>query len=133
MTRADAVLTAANDIVTVAVARHRAELVQALEKDGVLAAIDSLVAAADAPGVRASRQVIVGWLSRHLSAEPIYEPGRTLELPASELRTLSVVGEYPSAEIVRVSVLESGWKSHGRTVAEPVVRVAPLNGMGPGT
>ena len=126
ITRADAVLAASTEIGDAARSAYRTELVTSLGDEGILAAIDRVITESTPAdqAVGRFRDVLLGWLRRQFDLEPVYEPGQLMSVPRQALERLSVEGavpDLPSTSLVKIRVIQSGWRVGPRHFLKPHV------------
>src|SRR5688572_995985 len=115
VTRAEAIRTAAGDIASLAISQYRRQLLESLVEDGVLTSIDGLAGEVPAD-LRLTRQTIAGWLRRNVDLDSALEVGAVVEIPATSLKQMTVLGSRPEKGLARVKVREGGWRVAGKTL-----------------
>lgn len=131
--RADDLLAVAHDLGRVAVAKVLDEMVAELVDRELLRDLMALQTAFEQvqtlPGemrrLNLVPEALLGWIADRFDLVPDLKPGQELTVPASRLDRFDVAGDRPAdaGGLVKIKVLEAGWKRGGKCVVKPHVKV----------
>ena len=123
VSNADAVLKSSDAIAAVSVERTKQSIVRSLLEHEVLAALYGLPAG----DVTSALRIHARWLQEQFGLEPVYEPGRELEIPAARLEGFDFTGSETgqASGVCVIKIVAAGWKRNGRVLRKPVATLLP--------